>query len=111
MQRASSDSARVTIASVSTIIQNVCNVPHLMRTELDGIYSDALAGEFSFQDLPFDLYTVSATSASFETLKVEKVQVSAGAPASCAVCFQPLPPIPSSSFRTQAGSGRIKQAQ
>src|SRR3984957_4553319 len=37
------------------------------------------AGEFSFQDLPLGLYTVSATSASFETLKVEKVQVSAGA--------------------------------
>src|SRR5580704_9336837 len=37
------------------------------------------AGEYSFQDLPLGLYTVSATSASFETLKVEKVQVSAGA--------------------------------
>ena len=37
------------------------------------------AGEYSFQDLPLGLYTVSATSSGFETLKVEKVQVSAGA--------------------------------
>ena len=36
------------------------------------------AGEFSFPDLPLGLYTVSATSSGFETLKVEKVQVSAG---------------------------------
>ena len=36
------------------------------------------AGEYSFQDLPLGLYTVSATSSGFETLKVEKVQVSAG---------------------------------
>jgi hypothetical protein len=37
------------------------------------------AGEYSFQDLPLGVYTVSATSSGFETLKVEKVQVSAGA--------------------------------
>src|ERR1700733_7725424 len=36
------------------------------------------AGEYSFQDLPLGMYTVSATSSGFETLKVEKVQVSAG---------------------------------
>ena len=36
------------------------------------------AGEFSFPDLPLGYYTVSATSGGFETLKVEKVQVSAG---------------------------------
>ncbi len=36
------------------------------------------AGEFSVQDLPLGTYTVSATSSGFETLKVEKVQVSAG---------------------------------
>ena len=36
------------------------------------------AGEFSFPDLPLGLYTVSATSSGFETLKVQKVQVSAG---------------------------------
>src|ERR1700678_614808 len=36
------------------------------------------AGEYSFPDLPLGLYTVSATSSGFETLKVEKVQVSAG---------------------------------
>ena len=36
------------------------------------------AGEYSFPDLPLGVYTVSATSSGFETLKVEKVQVSAG---------------------------------
>ena len=36
------------------------------------------AGEYSFPDLPLGLYTVSATSSGFETVKVEKVQVSAG---------------------------------
>jgi Carboxypeptidase regulatory-like domain/TonB dependent receptor len=36
------------------------------------------AGEYSFQDLPLGVYTVSATSSGFETLKVGKVQVSAG---------------------------------
>ena len=36
------------------------------------------AGEYSFPDLPLGLYTVSATSSGFETLKVQKVQVSAG---------------------------------
>ncbi len=36
------------------------------------------AGEFIFPDLPLGLYTVSATSSGFETLKVAKVQVSAG---------------------------------
>src|SRR5580658_6784265 len=36
------------------------------------------AGEYSFPDLPLGLYTVSATSSGFETIKVEKVQVSAG---------------------------------
>jgi Carboxypeptidase regulatory-like domain/TonB dependent receptor len=36
------------------------------------------AGEFSFPDLSLGLYTVSATSSGFETIKVEKVQVSAG---------------------------------
>jgi hypothetical protein len=36
------------------------------------------AGEYAFQDLPLGTYTVSATSSGFETLKVEKVQVSAG---------------------------------
>src|ERR1700678_3310803 len=36
------------------------------------------AGEFSFPDLPLGVYTVSATSSGFETVKVEKVQVSAG---------------------------------
>jgi hypothetical protein len=36
------------------------------------------AGDYSFPDLPLGLYTVSATSSGFETLKVEKVQVSAG---------------------------------
>jgi hypothetical protein len=36
------------------------------------------AGEYSFPDLPLGLYTVSATSGGFETLKVQKVQVSAG---------------------------------
>ncbi len=36
------------------------------------------AGEYAFQDLPLGMYTVSATSSGFETLKVEKVQVSAG---------------------------------
>src|ERR1700677_4220894 len=37
------------------------------------------AGEYRFPDLPLGLYTVSATSSGFETLKVDKVQVSAGA--------------------------------
>ena len=37
------------------------------------------AGEYSFPDLPLGLYTVSATSSGFETIKVEKVQVSAEA--------------------------------
>jgi hypothetical protein len=37
------------------------------------------AGEFYFPDLPVGSYTVSATSSGFETLKVQKVQVSAGA--------------------------------
>src|ERR1700761_1321920 len=37
------------------------------------------AGEFNFPDLPVGSYTVSATSSGFETLKVQKVQVSAGA--------------------------------
>jgi hypothetical protein len=37
------------------------------------------AGEFDFPDLPLGVYTVSATSSGFETVKVEKVQVSAGA--------------------------------
>jgi hypothetical protein len=36
------------------------------------------AGEFDFPDLPLGSYTVSATSSGFETLKVGKVQVSAG---------------------------------
>src|SRR3984957_11194062 len=36
------------------------------------------AGEFNFPDLPLGVYTVSATSSGFETLKVGKVQVSAG---------------------------------
>jgi hypothetical protein len=36
------------------------------------------AGEYSFPDLALGLYTVSATSSGFETLKVQKVQVSAG---------------------------------
>ena len=36
------------------------------------------AGDFSFPDLPLGLYTVTATSSGFETLKVAKVQVSAG---------------------------------
>jgi len=36
------------------------------------------AGEYSFQDLPLGFYTVSATSGGFETLKVEKVEVTAG---------------------------------
>jgi Carboxypeptidase regulatory-like domain len=36
------------------------------------------AGDFSFPDLPLGLYTVTATSSSFETLKVAKVQLSAG---------------------------------
>jgi len=36
------------------------------------------AGEFDFPDLPLGVYTVTATSSGFETLKVEKVQVSAG---------------------------------
>jgi hypothetical protein len=37
------------------------------------------AGEFDFPDLPLGSYTVAATSSGFETLKVQKVQVSAGA--------------------------------
>jgi len=37
------------------------------------------AGEFDFPDLPLGAYTVSATASGFETLKVQKVQVSAGA--------------------------------
>jgi Carboxypeptidase regulatory-like domain len=36
------------------------------------------AGEFSFPDLPLGFYTVAGTSSGFETLKVGKVQVSAG---------------------------------
>src|ERR1700733_13423744 len=36
------------------------------------------AGEFSVQDLPLGVYTVTATSSGFETLKVGKVQVAAG---------------------------------
>src|ERR1700733_4306527 len=36
------------------------------------------AGEYSFPDLPVGLYPVSAPSSGFETVKVEKVQVSAG---------------------------------
>jgi hypothetical protein len=36
------------------------------------------AGEFDFPDLPLGNYTVAATSSGFETLKVQKVQVSAG---------------------------------
>jgi hypothetical protein len=37
------------------------------------------AGEFNFPDLPLGMYTVTGTAAGFETLKVAKVQVSAGA--------------------------------
>ncbi len=37
------------------------------------------AGEFNFPDLPLGFYTVTGTAAGFETLKVAKVQVSAGA--------------------------------
>jgi hypothetical protein len=37
------------------------------------------AGEYSLQDLPLGLYTVSATSSGFEILEVGNVQVSAGA--------------------------------
>src|ERR1700761_7551933 len=37
------------------------------------------AGEFDFPDLPLGTYTVSATGSGFETLKVQKVPVSAGA--------------------------------
>ena len=36
------------------------------------------AGGFDFPDLPLGTYTVAATSSGFETLKVQKVQVSAG---------------------------------
>jgi len=36
------------------------------------------AGEFDFPDLPLGTYTVAATASGFETLKVEKVSVSAG---------------------------------
>jgi hypothetical protein len=36
------------------------------------------AGEFNFPDLPLGMYTVTGTAAGFETLKVAKVQVSAG---------------------------------
>jgi hypothetical protein len=36
------------------------------------------AGEYDFPDLPLGFYTVTATSSGFETLKVQKVQVSAG---------------------------------
>src|SRR6201996_2417866 len=37
------------------------------------------AGEFDFPDLPLGTYTVAATGSGFETLKVQKVPVSAGA--------------------------------
>ncbi len=49
--------------------------------EATGVVQTAVAssaGEYRFPDLPLGLYTVSATSSGFETLKVEKVQVSAG---------------------------------
>jgi hypothetical protein len=49
--------------------------------EATGVVQSAVAssaGEYRFPDLPLGLYTVSATSSGFETLKVEKVQVSAG---------------------------------
>ncbi|MGC2404599.1 MAG: TonB-dependent receptor [Acidobacteriaceae bacterium] len=36
------------------------------------------AGEFDFPDLPLGTYTVTATDSGFETLKVQKVPVSAG---------------------------------
>jgi hypothetical protein len=35
-------------------------------------------GEFDFPDLPLGMYTVAATASGFETLKIEKVLVSAG---------------------------------
>jgi hypothetical protein len=37
------------------------------------------AGEFFFQDLPLGAYTITASAIGFETLKVNNVQVSAGA--------------------------------
>src|SRR5258708_2436428 len=37
------------------------------------------SGEFFFQDLPLGAYTITATAPGFETLKVNNVQVSAGA--------------------------------
>src|SRR5580704_6772075 len=52
-----------------------------ITNEGTGITQSSVAtsgGEYSFPDLPLGLYTVSATSSGFETLKVQKVQVSAG---------------------------------
>src|SRR3984957_13918623 len=49
--------------------------------EATGVTQSAVsssAGEYNFPNLPLGQYTVSATSSGFETLKVEKVQVSAG---------------------------------
>lgn len=37
------------------------------------------AGEFTFQDIPLGTYTITVTGAGFETLKITKIPVSAGA--------------------------------
>jgi hypothetical protein len=52
-----------------------------ITNEATGVTQSAIAssaGEYNFPDLPLGLYTVSATTSGFETLKVQKVQVSAG---------------------------------
>ena len=52
-----------------------------ITNESTGVTQSAIAssaGEYNFPDLPLGLYTVSATTSGFETLKVQKVQVSAG---------------------------------
>ncbi len=48
-------------------------------TQADHTTITSSGGEFSFQDLPLGTYTVTATASSFQTVKIGKVEVAAGA--------------------------------
>jgi hypothetical protein len=48
-------------------------------TQVEHTTVTSSGGEFSFQDLPLGIYTVTATASGFQTIKVGKVEVAAGA--------------------------------
>jgi hypothetical protein len=52
-------------------VADATNVPHATIS--------SSAGEFTFSDLPLGTYTVTTTATGFDTLKVSKVEVAAGA--------------------------------